>query len=73
MTNNLDTKKLQERSSLDRAQAVALVNTLQRRIGLIQGIYLDPMRTIFDVMPLSSVKHCTSIGWKKFGTIYMSK
>ncbi|PYH91620.1 P-loop containing nucleoside triphosphate hydrolase protein [Aspergillus ellipticus CBS 707.79] len=33
----LDIKKLQEHSTLDDAQAVALVNTLQRSIGLIQG------------------------------------
>ncbi|KAN0075671.1 hypothetical protein V8E54_006941 [Elaphomyces granulatus] len=32
-----DIDKLQKNSSLDRAQAIALVNTLQRRIGLIQG------------------------------------
>ncbi|KAL1965266.1 hypothetical protein VTN77DRAFT_5868 [Rasamsonia byssochlamydoides] len=33
----VDIKKLQENSSLDDAQAVGLVNTLQRKIGLIQG------------------------------------
>lgn len=33
----VDIKKLQENSSLDDAQAMALVNALQRRIGLIQG------------------------------------
>ncbi|KAN0083757.1 hypothetical protein V8E54_002845 [Elaphomyces granulatus] len=32
-----DIKKLQNNSTLDDAQAIALVNTLQRRIGLIQG------------------------------------
>lgn len=33
----LDLKKLQEKSTLDDAQAQALVHTLQRKIGLIQG------------------------------------
>lgn len=33
----VDISKLQEKSSLDKAQATELVNTLQRRIGLIQG------------------------------------
>ncbi|KAB8256332.1 hypothetical protein BDV32DRAFT_97352 [Aspergillus pseudonomiae] len=33
----LDLKKLQEKSTLDNAQAQALVHTLQRKIGLIQG------------------------------------
>lgn len=32
-----DIHKLQENSTLDNAQAVAVVNTLQRKIGLIQG------------------------------------
>ncbi|PWY90378.1 P-loop containing nucleoside triphosphate hydrolase protein [Aspergillus sclerotioniger CBS 115572] len=32
-----DLRKLQERSALDKTQAMALVDTLQRRIGLIQG------------------------------------
>lgn len=32
-----DVRKLQQNSSLDDAQAVALINTLQRKIGLIQG------------------------------------
>lgn len=32
-----DVRKLQERSTLDNAQAVALVNSLQRSVGLIQG------------------------------------
>ena len=32
-----DIRKFQDNSTLDDAQAIALVNTLQRRIGLIQG------------------------------------
>lgn len=32
-----DIRELQENSTLDNAQAVALVNSLQRSIGLIQG------------------------------------
>lgn len=32
-----DARKLQEHSTLDNAQAVALVNSLQRSVGLIQG------------------------------------